>query len=350
MSLSGLPGVTSHQTRSSPSRLQRDQAGRAMRRMRRIEGAAEQADAHAARVREEGEAIGLRDERDDRFTAGSARVPRTRYLKRGELLDADRPARMEAAGGDADLGAEAELAAVGELGRGVVQHDRRIDLAQEFLGRRLVLGDDRVGVVRAVALDVRDGGVDAVDHLDGDDGVEIFGRPVLLAAPASRARSAARTASSPRTSQPASSSIVDQRLEMRRRDGAIDQQRLGGAADAGAPHLGVEHDRLRHVERRRPCRHRRGRCLRDARTPARAPPPARARPGSCRRAARSRRWCRRGRRASSRRRRGRGSAPAGSRLRGRPAAVSPATMAAWIARDWSAGSPSRRAGSRRCRP
>ena len=52
-----------------------------------------------------------------------------RYLKRGELLDADRPARMQPAGGDADLGAEAELAAVGELRRGVVQHDRGIDLA-----------------------------------------------------------------------------------------------------------------------------------------------------------------------------------------------------------------------------
>ena len=38
---------------------------------------------------------------------------------------------------------------------------------------------------------------------------------------------------------------------MRRRDGAIDQQRLGRAAHAGAPHLGVEHDGLRHVELRR---------------------------------------------------------------------------------------------------
>ena len=35
---------------------------------------------------------------------------------------------------------------------------------------------------------------------------------------------------------------------MRRRAGAIDQQRLGRAADAGAAHLGVEHDRLRHLE------------------------------------------------------------------------------------------------------
>jgi hypothetical protein len=41
-------------------------------------------------------------------------------LKR-QLLDADRAARMHAAGGDADLGAEAEFAAIGELGRGVVE-------------------------------------------------------------------------------------------------------------------------------------------------------------------------------------------------------------------------------------
>ncbi len=44
---------------------------------------------------------------------------------------------MEAAGGDPDLGAEAELAAVGELGGGIVQHDRRIDAVEEFLRRAL---------------------------------------------------------------------------------------------------------------------------------------------------------------------------------------------------------------------
>ena len=41
---------------------------------------------------------------------------------------------------------------------------------------------------------------------------------------------------------------VEERHEMRRGAGAVDQQRLGGAADAGAPHLGVEHDVARHVE------------------------------------------------------------------------------------------------------
>src|SRR5262245_61984648 len=56
-------------------------------------------------------------------------------LEAGELIDADRPTGVHLAGSNADLGAEAELAAVGELGRGVVQNDRRVDLVEEFLGR-----------------------------------------------------------------------------------------------------------------------------------------------------------------------------------------------------------------------
>ena len=79
----------------------------------------------------------------------------------------------------------------------------------------LVLGDDGVGVLRAVARDMVDRLIEAVDHLHRDDGVEIFGRPVLLGrgldpavdAPASRRRRAPR--SRPRCS------IVDQRREMR---------------------------------------------------------------------------------------------------------------------------------------
>src|SRR5439155_7882399 len=49
-------------------------------------------------------------------------------LEAGELLDADRTAGVQLAGGDADLGAEPELAAVSELRRGLVQHDCGIDL------------------------------------------------------------------------------------------------------------------------------------------------------------------------------------------------------------------------------
>ena len=67
-----------------------------------------------------------------------ARAPHD-VLERGELLDADGPARVQAAGGDADLGAHAELAAVGELGRGVVQHDRAVEAGEEAIGGGLVL-------------------------------------------------------------------------------------------------------------------------------------------------------------------------------------------------------------------
>ena len=219
---------------------------------------------------------------------------------------------------------------------------------RNFSAAALILGHDRVGVMRAVALDMPDRGVHAVDHLGGDDGVEIFGRPVLLAR-----RLHARIDGARRLVAAHLAAGIeqhgDERLEMRRRRRAIDQQRLGRAADAGAPHLGVEHDASSPCRAWPPCPHRRGRCPRDARTPARAPPPARARPGSCRRAGRSRRWRRRARRASSRPRRGRASAPARWRLRQRGRRAGPRS-ARHESRGSSGGSPSRRAGSPHCRP
>src|SRR5208282_6449258 len=101
-------------------------------------------------------------------------------LETGELFDTDRAARVQPAGGDADLPAEAELTAIGKLRRSIMQDDRRIHLAQKLLRRRLVLGDDRVGVMRAVALDMSDRGVDAVDHARGQNSVEILGAPIGL--------------------------------------------------------------------------------------------------------------------------------------------------------------------------
>ena len=75
------------------------------------------------------------------------------------------------------------------------------------------------------------------------------------------------------------------------------------------------------------------------------------RPGSCRRAARSRRSCRRGRsQHSADAARGRASAPAGSRLRGRPACRRPATQAGDGSRPRNGSSPTRRAGSPHCPP
>ena len=107
-------------------------------------------------------------------------VPAHPILERAELLDPHWPARVHAPGGDADLGAETEFAPIRELGRGVVQDDRRIDLLQEPLRRGLVLGHDAVGVMRAIGLDVVDRRIETVDDADSDDRVEIFGAPVLF--------------------------------------------------------------------------------------------------------------------------------------------------------------------------
>ena len=84
-------------------------------------------------------------------------------FERGQLLDADRPAGMQAPGGDADFRAHAEFAAVGELRRGVVQHDSAVEAGEEALGGGAVVGDDAIGVLRAISADVRDGAIDAVD-------------------------------------------------------------------------------------------------------------------------------------------------------------------------------------------
>ena len=50
-----------------------------------------------------------------------------------ELLDADRTAGMELVRRDADLRSHAELAAVGELRRCVVQDDRAVDAGEKSL-------------------------------------------------------------------------------------------------------------------------------------------------------------------------------------------------------------------------
>src|SRR3954454_10799871 len=86
--------------------------------------------------------------------------PANAIFERRELLHADRSARMHAACRDPDLGAEAELAAIGELRRRVVQHNRAIDLREKLVRGVLVRRDDRIRMVRTVMLDMRDRGID----------------------------------------------------------------------------------------------------------------------------------------------------------------------------------------------
>src|SRR4051794_12161980 len=183
VSFSGFPGVTSHHMRSSFSRFMASRlAARCAacggskvppNRPIRIPGAC------GGRTRRGG-CITCAKETVERWARPDLPGAAHAVFEAGELFDADRAASVQLAGGDADLGTETELTAIGELRRGIVQHDRRIDLVEEFLRRCLVGGDNRVGMVGAVAFDVLNRRVDPVNHTGGDDLFEVFGRPVLF--------------------------------------------------------------------------------------------------------------------------------------------------------------------------
>src|SRR5262249_17563924 len=78
-------------------------------------------------------------------------------LGAGQLAEAGGASGVELVGADADLGAEAELAAVVEPGAGVDHHGRAVPLGHEPPRGGQVAGHDRVGVARAVPGDVPDG-------------------------------------------------------------------------------------------------------------------------------------------------------------------------------------------------
>src|SRR5690606_1565791 len=98
----------------------------------------------------------------------------------GQLFGADGAAGVQFRGRDADLAAEAEFAAVGELGRGVDQDDGAVHAVGEAFGGIGVGGDDRLGVARAVSPDVLDGALHPVHDPHRQDGGQVFGGPVGL--------------------------------------------------------------------------------------------------------------------------------------------------------------------------
>ncbi len=97
-----------------------------------------------------------------------------------ELFHANGSARVHLARRNADFRAHAELAAIGELRRCVMQDNCRIDLSKEGVGHVLIVSNDAVGMGRTVAPDMGDGCVRSIHHFDGNDRVKLFGAPVLL--------------------------------------------------------------------------------------------------------------------------------------------------------------------------
>src|SRR6266480_6751440 len=126
-SLSGLPGVSSHQTRSSLKRLS---AKRLIARCAAC-GGLNEPPSRPMRMPLVWKGMACAADCDciSRVTTCTGWRSRPRLpgavnaiFEARQLLGADRAAGVEFPGGNPDLGAEAEFTTVGELGRCVVQH------------------------------------------------------------------------------------------------------------------------------------------------------------------------------------------------------------------------------------
>ena len=149
-------------------------------------------------------------------------------------------------GRDADLGAQAKLAAVSEARAGVGVHGRGIDRIQEALASIRVLGNDGLGVHRAVAVDVCDGLVLVCHDLHAHLERQVLATPVLL----SRG-DVVVALGKPGVGACGARGLVavnehavvvqysNDRRQKRIGHSTVDQQRLGGIAHAYALGLGI---------------------------------------------------------------------------------------------------------------
>ena len=85
---------------------------------------------------------------------------------------------MQFVSADSDFGAESKFASVAEAGGGIPEHTGGVDFQLELLRGLFVIGHDGVGVMRAIVIDMRNGGIEIVDNLHREDVVEIFGGPI----------------------------------------------------------------------------------------------------------------------------------------------------------------------------
>ena len=150
---------------------------------------------------------------------------------------------MEFLGRNADLGAEPELAAVGEGRRDVDVDARRIDPPGELPGRPGVFGDDGFAVARGVAGDVRQSFVEGADGPHGQLVVEEFGPEVLLRGGAEQARGVAAFECGVRLRVGVDRDAFGGHRVAQFREVpepfAVDDEAVEGVADADAPRLGV---------------------------------------------------------------------------------------------------------------
>ncbi len=169
----------------------------------------------------------------------------------GELPQPHGAAGVELLGADADLGAEAELLAVDEPGRGVDQDGGGVDLAGEAVGGGQVGGDDGLAVTGAVPGDVVDGLVDRRPPPRppasgrGTPGPSPPRWPVP--APGSRSPQSPWPVRRP-PAPPRRAALGERRWRNASATVPVDQQRLGRVAHRRSLRLGVDDDAPGHVQ------------------------------------------------------------------------------------------------------
>jgi len=98
----------------------------------------------------------------------------------GEIFQRHRTASVQTIGAYANLGAESKFAAVIKAGGGIPKYRGRINVTKKGLSYRLVLGNNRIGVVGSVGLDMFHCFFQRIDYPNRQDQVQILGAPILF--------------------------------------------------------------------------------------------------------------------------------------------------------------------------
>jgi hypothetical protein len=144
---------------------------------------------------------------------------------------------VDAAGGDADFRAEAEFAAVAELGGGVPEADRAADRARKCSAA----ASSAVTIASVCSLPWAAIWASASSTpstiFTFSTGIEPFGVEILRRGGGQGGDDGAGAASARKVQPSAARSAISKAAD--RGDGGVDQQRFGRAANAGAAHFGV---------------------------------------------------------------------------------------------------------------
>ena len=132
---------------------------------------------------------------------------------------------MQLASGNPDLATHPELTTIRELRAGVAHQDGTVQPFKEPSGGGVVLGQDRLGVVRAILADMRNRLIHAIHQLCRDDHVQELA-PEIIGLRLHRARDLQQFAFGPHF-DPRLQQVLDQHRPVLGVELPVDQQALG---------------------------------------------------------------------------------------------------------------------------